>query len=167
MTIISEDTLGAEDRIPISALVLGLAGLIPFFGLAYWQIFTADDLARERAVMALIFYAASILSFLGGVGWGLAMRERDPLQRGLSLGISVVPSLVGWAVAFVNMQDLAFSLGALGAAFMVQGVWDAYLARSGRAPRWFGMLRVGLTLAVLAALTVTWLWRPALGALSA
>jgi hypothetical protein len=162
MTIMSDKPLSEDRAIPVSALLLGVGGLIPFFGLTAVQIFAQDDMTRERAVTALIFYAASILSFLGGLGWGLAMRERDPMQRGLSFGVSIVPSLIAWAAAFVNVQNLAFSLGILGAAFLVQWAWDAHLVHSARAPRWFGALRLGLTLAVLLSLTATWLWRPAL-----
>ncbi|MDB5649018.1 MAG: rane protein [Hyphomicrobiales bacterium] len=162
MTIMSDTPVGGDQTIPVSALLLGLGGLIPFFGLTAVQIFAQDDVTRERAVTALVFYAATILSFLGGIGWGLAMRERDPVQRGLSFGVSIVPALIAWAAAFINVQNLSFSLGVLGAAFLVQWVWDAHLVRSERAPRWFGALRLGLTLAVLLALTATWLWRPAL-----
>ncbi len=145
-----------SSKMPISALLLGLAGLIPFFGLAFWQGHVSDELLADRLILGYIFYAASILSFLGGIGWGLAMSEQDPMQRGLSFGISTVPSLVAWAAAFINVQNLAFTLAILGAAFVLQGIWDFYLVQSGRAPRWFAQLRMGLTLAVLASMT--WLW---------
>ena len=161
MTIMSEQKLG-DSKIPVSALVLGAGGLIPFVALPIWQIFAIDEAVRERALMAFIFYAAAILSFLGGIGWGIAMRERDPMQRGLSFGVSVVPSLVAWAAALINVQHLAFTLGILAVAFVVQVVWDVTLSSSGRAPKWFGSLRIGLTLVVLLALTAMWLWRPAL-----
>lgn len=161
MTIMSNEPIG-QSKIPISALLLGLGGLIPFVALPVWQILAVDDLMRERALAAFIFYAASILSFLGGIGWGVAMGERDPLHRGLAFGVSVVPALVAWAAAFVNVQYLGFSLGMLSIAFALQGAWDVHLSKSGRAPRWFASLRLGLTLVVLLALTVMWLWRPAL-----
>ena len=143
-------------KIPVSALILGLAGLIPFFGLAIWQSTTPDELLTERLIMAFVFYAASILSFLGGIGWGLGMSERDPVQRGLSLGISTVPSLIAWAAAFINVQNLGFALLILASAFLLQGAWDWHLTSNGRAPRWFGTLRMGLTLAVLSAMAIVW-----------
>ena len=143
-------------KMPISALLLGAAGLIPFFGLAIWQSRVSDELLADRLILAYVFYAASILSFLGGIGWGLAMSETDPMQRGLSFSISTVPSLVGWAAAFINVQNLAFALGILAAAFVLQGFWDFYLVRNGRAPRWFASLRLGLTLAVLASMALLW-----------
>ena len=141
---------------PVSALLLGVAGLIPFFGLALWQGRVSDELLADRLILAYIFYAASILSFLGGIGWGLAISEQDPMQRGLSFSMSTLPSLVGWAAAFINVQNLAFSLAILGMGFVLQGIWDFYLVRNNRAPRWFGTLRMGLTLAVLASMTLLW-----------
>ncbi len=150
----------AHESMPISALLLGVGGLIPFFGLALWQGFAGDDVLAERLLAGFVFYAASILSFLGGIGWGLAIGERDPLQRGLSFGVSIVPSLIAWAAAFVNVQNLGFSLGVLAAAFLLQGFWDWRLVHSGRAPRWFGHLRIGLTCAVLCAIAITWMLQP-------
>lgn len=165
MTVTSTEDNGAKDM-PMSALVLGLGGLVPFVGLPLWQMFTIDEMVRERVVAAFIFYAASILSFLGGIGWGLAMRERDPVRRGLAFGVSVTPSLVAWAAAFVNVQFFAFSLGALGLAFALQGAWDVQLAGTGRAPRWFAGLRMVLTAVVLLAIAAMWIWRPPLSATS-
>jgi hypothetical protein len=146
----------SQSQLPVSALLLGSAGLIPFFGLAIWQGRVSDELLADRLILAYVFYAASILSFLGGIGWGLAMSEEDPMQRGLSFSISTVPSLVGWAAAFINVQNLAFSLGILGAAFVLQGFWDFYLVQTERAPRWFAPLRLGLTIAVIASMAILW-----------
>ena len=158
--------MAQELKIPPSALMLGLAGLIPFYGLAIWQGITPDELLSERLITAFVLYAACILSFLGGVGWGLAMSEPDQLQRGLNFGISTAPSLVGWAAAFINVQNLPFSLSILAMAFLLQGLWDWRLAASGRAPHWFGTLRIGLTIAVISALALAWMMRPELAGTS-
>jgi hypothetical protein len=152
--------------IPVSALLLGVAGLIPFFGLAFWQGRVSDELLADRLILAYVFYAASILSFLGGIGWGLAMSESDPVQRGLSFGVSIIPSLVGWAAAFINVQNLAFSLAILGAGFVLQSAWDFYLVSNKRAPRWFSSLRIALTLAVLASMALLWITQADLSGLA-
>ncbi|MDB5641554.1 MAG: hypothetical protein JWN07_871 [Hyphomicrobiales bacterium] len=143
-------------KIPVSALLLGVAGLIPFFGLAVWQGVAGDELVAERLMMGFVFYAASILSFLGGVGWGLAINETDPVQRGLAFSVSTVPSLIAWAAAFINVQNLGFALTILGAAFLLQVAWDWHLTQIGRAPRWFAKLRIGLTIAVICAIALAW-----------
>jgi hypothetical protein len=149
-----------SSSIPVSALLLGVAGLIPFFGLAIWQGVTGDELLSERLMMGFIFYAASILSFLGGVGWGLAMSETDPVQRGLAFGVSTVPSLIAWAASFINVQNLGFTLTILGAAFLLQSAWDWHLTQIGRAPAWFAKLRIGLTIAVISAIALAWSLQP-------
>jgi hypothetical protein len=156
------DTARHNSQIPISALLLGVAGLIPFFALAIWQGMSADELLAERLLMAFVFYAAAILSFLGGVGWGLAIHETDPVQRGLGFSISTVPALIAWAAAFINVQNLAFALTILSAAFLLQSAWDWHLTQIGRAPRWFATLRIGLTIAVLCAMALAWSLQPQL-----
>ena len=68
----------SERTIPIVPLALGLGGLVPFVGLALlvvtgWaaRIGMSGDLVRA----ALLAYGAIIASFLGGIRWGLALRE--------------------------------------------------------------------------------------------
>ena len=59
---------------PPWALRLGYAGLIPFvFGAAL--IWLVEASALPFVMLALAGYAATIASFLGGIHWGLAMRE--------------------------------------------------------------------------------------------
>lgn len=73
------------------ALRLGYAGLIPFVAsaLLVWWV-RADTL--PYVTLALATYAAVIVSFLGGIHWGIGFRDGTP---GL-FGWGVVPSLVAW-----------------------------------------------------------------------
>lgn len=75
------------------AWLLGLAGLIPFLAGAALQWFTPPGW-RMLAASALLTYGAVIVSFLGGIHWGLAMREGQPPSARLLWG--VMPSLLGW-----------------------------------------------------------------------
>ena len=72
---------------------LGYAGLIPFIvGAALvWLVWPE---AHPYVTLALSAYAAVIVSFLGGIHWGLAMRNPDPPRFWLLWG--VVPSLLAW-----------------------------------------------------------------------
>jgi Protein of unknown function (DUF3429) len=75
------------------ALVLGYAGLIPFVALALgaWWL---DSAWHTKCLFALLAYSATILSFIGAIHWGLAMRDASP-----SLGLlvwGVIPSLIAW-----------------------------------------------------------------------
>lgn len=76
-----------------TARALGHAGLLPFVaGAALLWLLQGD--AHVYAAMALAAYAALIVSFLGGIHWGLAMRE--PTAPPATLLWGVVPSLVAW-----------------------------------------------------------------------
>lgn len=59
---------------PAWALRLGYAGLIPFvFGAVLVHL--VDLSLMPFTMLALAAYAATIASFLGGIHWGLAMRD--------------------------------------------------------------------------------------------
>lgn len=80
------------------ALRLGYAGLIPFVAGALLVWLVPPDAqpveSHPFVVLALAAYAAVIISFLGGIHWGLAMRHAEPPLPLLAWG--VVPSLVAW-----------------------------------------------------------------------
>jgi Protein of unknown function (DUF3429) len=78
---------------PLFALRLGYAGLIPFVGgaLLIWLVWPE---MHPYTTMALSAYAAVIVSFLGGIHWGIAFREAEPAPSLFVWGI--VPSLAAW-----------------------------------------------------------------------
>jgi hypothetical protein len=79
-----------------AARLLGAAGLVPFVtaALALWLLAPAW---RAAAALVLSAYAATIVSFLGGIHWGLAARRLPgtPSADGL-LAWGVMPSLAAW-----------------------------------------------------------------------
>lgn len=144
-------------QVPRAAALLGLAGVIPFAAGALGTV-TRGALGT-LAVQALLAYGAVILSFLGGIQWGLATAHgRADLAR---LGLSVLPSLVGWAALLLGG---AWGLLLLAAAFVGVLAVDLGLTREGTAPPWFPRLRVALTGAVLLCLTIAILLRGTIGA---
>ena len=73
---------------------LGHLGLLPFvLGAALVWMGLAPDL-HAFVTLALSAYAAIIVSFLGGIHWGLAFRLSAPPASLIIWG--VVPSLVAW-----------------------------------------------------------------------
>jgi hypothetical protein len=82
---------------------LGYAGLIPFVGgaLLIWLV-RAE--AHPYATLALSAYAAVIASFLGGIHWGMAMRQGELHLPGLLLW-GVVPSLVAWMAVMMPPES--------------------------------------------------------------
>lgn len=130
---------------------LVLAGFIPFAALAFWLYGIAPDHPwRHGTIVLLTTYGAVILSFLGGIRWGVALAARAGSgQRDLFLG--VVPPLAGWA-AILMPVPLAFVL--LAVAFAAQGAWDSLTLTAPAAPDWFRRLRIQMTVLVVAALVV-------------
>jgi putative flippase GtrA len=82
-------------RVPDDPLVkrLGYAGLLPFFvgALLVWLV--RPDV-RPYVANAMSAYAAVIVSFLGAIHWGLAMRQSQPSPRLFSWGVT--PALIAW-----------------------------------------------------------------------
>jgi hypothetical protein len=129
--------------------LLGYSGLIPFaaaavalFGPASW---------RGLALPALAAYGAVILSFLGGVHWGLALRatpeEAPAAWPRLALG--VLPALVGWVALLLPARP---GLALLAAGVLAVAAVETAAARRGLVPRSYLGLRWALSLGAGACL---------------
>lgn len=123
-----------------AAFWLGLAGYIPFGALTLAIIFGSTF--APTAKMLLIGYAVAILSFLGGIRWGIGLVTEDGRRQAFTLAMSVMPSLWAWVAAFIG-GNVAFLMFAIG--FIAMGWWDNKLVAEGGAPSWFGSLRLILT----------------------
>jgi hypothetical protein len=149
----------SQSRLPFMPLALGLGGLVPFVVLAGAAI--ADmglpvigdgDAARG----ALLTYGVAILSFLGGVRWGIALGYEDQAKAARDYVIAIIPALVGWAATGL---DAPRDLWVLTVAFVALGLLDYGLSCRTVAPEWYGRLRLGLgavaalALGLVAALT--------------
>jgi hypothetical protein len=78
---------------PNLARGLGYAGLIPFVGAAVGS-HLAEPVA-SLALVALVGYAATIVSFLGGIHWGFAFMQGP--ARPVRFLWGVTPSLLAWS----------------------------------------------------------------------
>ncbi len=143
--------------LPRSALILGLAGLIPFLwgaitilqpGLADW---TRQSIGpRFAGPYIMLFYGAIILAFMSGVLWGFATKL-EGAQATAGYVLSVIPALwafftTGGGPTSAGMSLMAGFIGLLGIDWLF---W-----RYGVAPEWWMQLRVLLTAVVLACLAV-------------
>lgn len=97
---------------PAWARHLGLAGLLPFV-LGTALVWTVHDEAHPYAVDALATYAALIVSFLGGIHWGLGMRSADPALARPAFAWGVLPSLLAWVAALMPAYAGLVVLGVL------------------------------------------------------
>lgn len=87
------DAPASTNQPDAATLRLGYAGLVPFMlgALLLWLV--RPD-AHPYVAAALSAYAAVIVSFLGGIHWGLGFRAQPADPSRFIWG--VVPSLVAW-----------------------------------------------------------------------
>ena len=144
-------------QIPRSALILGLAGVIPFLWGAANVLFPATVGWGGRWLSPMFMgtyvsltYGTVILSFMSGVLWGFATKATGR-EAALGYGLSVIPAL--WAFFMVN-GDPGNAAVNLAAGFAGLLLLDASFARQGLAPAWWMPLRLLLTGIVLACLAV-------------
>ena len=132
--------------------LLGYAGLLP-------QLAAAGLVASGRGewfffgrVLALV-YGIVILSFLGGIWWGFAVRRT--VGQGRLAAVAVLPSLVGVALMIATQfgLPLPWALVALGSVVALTLLVDRRLAWGGDAPPGWMALRVPLSLG-LGGLTI-------------
>lgn len=141
--------------IPRAAMLLGLAGLLPFG----WSLGTVLSPALAEVTLAWVgprfvgpyvglAYGTVILSFMAGVLWGFAVQARS----GVYYALSVLPAL--WAFFLVGGGPVQAALW-LAAGFAGLLGLDWLFWRAGLAPAWWMALRAGLTVAVVACLLAT------------
>jgi hypothetical protein len=138
-----------ENRIPPVVLALGLGGLIPFIACAIAVVLKLPLPVIGDPARALLAYGAIILSFLGGVRWGLALRMEESSLRTRQFVISVVPSILAW---FALLLAPGAGFGLMAGLFVILWAEDRNLPRIG-APLWYPRLRLLLTAVVVVALT--------------
>jgi ABC-type amino acid transport system permease subunit len=96
--------------------ILAYAGLLPFIGLSVLLWLVDPDL-HPFVALALAGYGASIVSFLGGIHWGIGFRNASRMHNAplFNFGWGVVPSLLAWIAitmpAYAGLPLLALILG--------------------------------------------------------
>ncbi|MEO0466802.1 MAG: DUF3429 domain-containing protein [Pseudomonadota bacterium] len=144
--------------IPPAPLAITMAGLMPFFAaaLAIW-VFAGDPARQAGAELALLAYAAVILSFLGGARWGVEIDSAsfEPPRWG-ALSLSVLGSLVGWVVILIAVLGGLFPWLFLfmAAALALQWLWDMLSRRA--LPAWYEGLRALATAGAVSSLVFAW-----------
>jgi hypothetical protein len=137
-----------DHRIPPAALLTGLAGVLPMAVCTY-ALFTQSRLPIfEEPARALIGYCAIILSFLGGVRWGHALRMTDRGLQGRAIVVSIIPATVAWLLI---LQPTLMGFVLLPVLFVLLALLDERLPELG-APLWYRRLRRLLTAIVVIVL---------------
>jgi len=143
--------------IPQPARVFGLAGLLPFVAgaLLCWVQITIpivpDGLTGS---FILLSYGAVILSFLGGIRWGVAMQNGGMISNWAIVAWAMMPSLLAW---FAIMQSSIIGLPILMLGLVLQLTIDYRSTQAQITPPWFLTLRTLLTLGAIASIAIGWL----------
>ncbi|KAL4235582.1 Transmembrane protein 69 [Mactra antiquata] len=133
---------------PMPALVLGFGGLVPFVAPPLYMLLTGTSVASLAFAQGV--YGACILSFIGGVRWGMTLQEDTVVKPNwFNLCYSVTPPLVGW---FALLMPTTFALTTLivglgGAAYMDIVMWGY--------PHWFKAMRFLLSFTAILSLWTT------------
>jgi len=136
-------------RNTVTARVLGIGGLIPFYALAAlaWQ-----DGLRHWALDTVTGYAAVILAFLGAVHWGRALSDLDQRNHIGTLLFGIMPAMIGWLAIMLPVE--------FGLPMMIAGlvfVWGSeQMAFFDVLPAWYRHLRHLLTAGAVLALMIAW-----------
>ena len=161
-------------RLPAAAVLLALAGIVPFAGCALGALSTGDVAEANYWLLALCGYGAVILSFLGGVHWGFvlgAVRPDDttaaPLHTRYRLVLGVLPALGGWAAILVTfIGQTVIALAILIAGFLAFVGAESELRRRGLVPPGYLLMRWIVTAVVVVILGAVLAFRVLGGRLS-
>ncbi|MET0270528.1 MAG: DUF3429 domain-containing protein [Sphingomonas sp.] len=147
------DTAPPRPSVAPATRALGFAGLLPQLAiLAACLVVPQDGTIRIALPFAALVYGGVILSFLGGIWWGFAMRRGQ--GQGFLAALSVLPSLVAAGLMAMSLTlDVRWLLVMLGSAILLTLPVDRRLATTGEAPDGWMRLRAPLSLG-LGGLTI-------------
>ncbi|WP_297488746.1 DUF3429 domain-containing protein [Acidocella sp.] len=148
------------------AVLISLAGAVPFLVLA--AIVLLDPLGSPTAIEVLVSYGAVILSFLGAVHWGFALRDTAHPVNGEKLPPAVlgaerqllifgtIPAIIGWAALslMLHFNAPALALFVLLAGFFITIVVETIGRGRGVVAGNYLALRWGVSVIVLLVLVV-------------
>jgi len=136
-------------------LTLTLLGAVPFVGLSIAVSMRMFD-DNGFVIHALLSYSTVILSFMGGVHWGIAVSSysHDRRVANLLVAESVLPSILAWGVllhAGTHIQLLVLTV-------LFTFVWaiDSVLVGRKIIPLWFFEIRCIITPIVVVSLYVAY-----------
>lgn len=142
-----------------TATLLALLGFLPFAFLTTLLLVDPGLIPQDigwdvgpgsLVITAFKVYAAIILSFIGGIRWGVAIvQQQGDREESEALVLAAGPSLIGW-LAFFTGEPWSFAVFAV--AYAATGWWDGRLAGNKGVPSWFGRLRLMLTVLVMATM---------------
>ncbi|XP_013917393.1 PREDICTED: transmembrane protein 69 isoform X2 [Thamnophis sirtalis] len=135
---------------PKPAIYVAASVLFPFVSVPLTM--AIQKASYPELAFAEIAYAASILSFLGGIRWGFTLLEGSPAKPDWrNLGNSIVPPLLAWITLLLKDLTTAGIMVIIGLMIALNN--DLVLLPT--YPNWFKALLVILTLVAAFATFVT------------
>lgn len=132
--------------IPRPALLLGLAGLLPFIAGALAAHGLMPGISNPvTGFLILQSYGAAILAFMGGCFWGFAAEAGRTGWK--EFAVSVIPGLWAFSATFSPNAILSLLIG-----FVLLFILDLIFRGWGLGPKWWIALRLPLTAGVLICL---------------
>ena len=132
---------------------LGYLGLIPFV-ISSMLIWLHPN--QQLAFQSLSIYATVILTFIGGVHWGIALQTIQNTGHTPNLSkqfiFSVIPSLFAW-IALLLLNEDALIILALG---FVLFWWFEKSFYQDTIPSWYARLRTHLTVVASLSIIIGW-----------
>ncbi len=121
---------------------LSFAGLTPLAILAILLIL----IERNNTIYPLLIdgfktISAISLSFIGGVRWGVSLRDQQ--LKPIVLAGSLLPAIIGWATLLLAGP---IAIGILLLATCGMGVWDSFAWHNKSGLRWYVQTRTVVTL---------------------
>lgn len=121
--------------------IAALLGLLPFLAGLFFTILPGllpiEAIIYERALLG---YGAAILSFLGGVRWGIR------LSGGAGSQLTYVAGIFGSILGFITvLMPMEIGLTMLIIGFAIYGIWDVWAGYAGSLPREYAHMRSVMT----------------------
>jgi len=126
------------------AWLLAITGVLIFAVMTAF-LFSGEHHVRIPAIAALVTFAAVVISYVGGIEFGLALREEGSSERirALAMSMSALPSLASWGVFWLPSPQQ--QIGAAIGLFVLVWFSDLYFAHRGLIPSWFVDMRTAVT----------------------
>lgn len=138
---------------PSITLPLSLLALVPFAWFGFGAVGHIPETA-ERMLVALIDYAALILTFTGGVHWGLAMLP-DAIRPTVRCAAGAVPVILAWTgLVLAQLVSPSVALVALILGYLATILTEQRACALGLVPAHYVWLRWGVSAVALAMMVM-------------
>jgi hypothetical protein len=137
------------ESIPAALWAIALLALSPFPAAALLYAYGPPNLA-SASLTSLLAWSTAVLSFLGGVRWGLETRE--PRPRWMRQAFSALCAVAAWVILLARgAAPDTWILGGFIAAFLVQWLFDHQVPE---APSRYPLLSTAVTGAACVSLAL-------------